>query len=303
MKRLFSSSPMSCIALAAFFTLCLAPQSFAQLIGQQRSVGGIVIDGNGAVAAPSVENERLLAEVRAKALAEVPADLEPFTELRAVSLRQIEAAVAKCTADGQPIPDEIKYLAGLQRVEYVLVYPERNDIVLAGSAEGWRTDALGSVVGATTGRPVVLLDDLMIALRSSESSRLEAISCSIDPTPEGLKRVRSVLGQMRSVGGRRPDGRRIEEAMGPQLVSVTGVPETSHFARVLVAADYRMKRLAMAFDKAPIRGLPSYLQMVRAGGRGMNNMLPRWWLEPNYEPLLRSEDGLACSCGAGRSRR
>jgi hypothetical protein len=25
----------------------------------------------------------------------------------------------------------------------------------------------------------------------------------------------------------------------------------------------------------------------------MSNMLPRWWLEPNYEPILKSPDGLA----------
>jgi len=158
MKRLFFSFQISSFALATLVAICLAPQAFGQVIAQQRSVGGIAIDGNGAVAAATVEEGRLLAEVRQKALAEVPADLQPFTQLRAVSLKQIEAAIAKCAIEGQPLPEEIKYLAGLQRIEYVLVYPERNDIVLAGPAEGWRIDALGTVVGATTSRPVVLLD-------------------------------------------------------------------------------------------------------------------------------------------------
>ena len=35
--------------------------------------------------------------------------------------------------------------------------------------------------------------------------------------------------------------------MGYQNISVSGVPETSHFARTMVAADFRMKRLAMKF--------------------------------------------------------
>ena len=61
---------------------------------------------------------------------------------------------------------------------------------------------------------------------------------------------------------------------------------------MIVAADYKMKRLAMNFDPSPIKGLPSYLSMVK-GGSGMQNMLPRWWLEPNYESLLASPDGLA----------
>jgi hypothetical protein len=33
--------------------------------------------------------------------------------------------------------------------------------------------------------------------------------------------------------------------------------------------------------------------MMKAGPKGMQNMLPRWWLEPNYESLLASPDGLA----------
>ena len=80
-----------------------------------------------------------------------------------------------------------------------------------------------------------------------------------------------------------------------QQISVHGVPDTSHFARVLVAADYRMKRLAMDFDPSPVRGLPSYMQMISASGHGMSNMLPRWWLEPQCD-VLRDPDGLAWDC-------
>ena len=76
-----------------------------------------------------------------------------------------------------------------------------------------------------------------------------------------------------------------------QRISVHGVPETSHFARVLVAADYRMKRLAMNFDPSPVRGLPSYLQMVKPSARTV--LSPRFWLEPKYEALLRDAEGLA----------
>ena len=77
----------------------------------------------------------------------------------------------------------------------------------------------------------------------------------------------------------------IENALGMQRISVHGVPDTSHFARVLVAADYRMKRIAMNFDPSPVRGLPSYLQMVKPSARTV--LSPRFWLEPKYEALLR----------------
>lgn len=259
---------------------------------QNRAVGGVAVDANGVLEAPTVQDDRELAQLREQTKLDVPAPLQEFTERRAVSLKQIEAALRKCQAEMKPIPEEVKYLAGLQRVQYVFIYPERQDIVLVGPAEGWALDDLGNVVGATTNRPVLLLDDLMVALRSGKTSGQEPITCSIDPTPEGLAKVQAVASRLGQMGNSEETLTRIEEALGPQQISVTGVADTSHFARTMVAADFRMKRIAMDFEPAPVNGLPSFLSMVKVGARGMNNMLPRWWLAPNYEPLARTADGL-----------
>jgi hypothetical protein len=261
--------------------------------GATRAVGGVAVDGEGVVSAPTVEDERMLEQIRRQALDAPPAGLQEYTELRAVSLKRLEARLAEVRASGRPIPDDVKYLAGLLRVQYVFVYPEQNDVVLAGPAEGWKLDRWGNVVGATTNRPVLLLDDLMVALRSGGGSRLQPISCSIDPTPEGLRQLQEVVAGMRTIGDPDVTMARIEEALGPQRISVTGVPGESHFARTLVAADFRMKRLAMNFEPAPVDGLPSFLEMMSASGRGMQNMMPRWWLAPKYDPLAKTADGLA----------
>ena len=54
----------------------------------------------------------------------------------------------------------------------------------------------------------------------------------------------------------------IESALGRQQVTVSGVPSSSHFAAVLVAADYRMKRLAMAFRiQSRVKVPASFLSM------------------------------------------
>ncbi|HYW80989.1 MAG TPA: DUF1598 domain-containing protein, partial [Thermoguttaceae bacterium] len=98
---------------------------------------------------------------------------------------------------------------------------------------------------------------------------------------------------LRTIGNPEQTAAGIENALGPQDITVHGVPDTSHFARVLVAADYRMKRIAMNFEPVPVRGLPGFLTMMRSSGARMANMMPRWWLEPNYKPLLKSPDGLA----------
>ena len=268
-----------------------ASVSFGQFFAN-RSVGGVAVDAQGVLEAPTVEDNAELLALRDQVQLDTPADLEQFTERRAVSLKRLEATIARCRAENKPLPAEVECLAGLQRVQYVFVYPEQQDIVLVGPAEGWKVDDLGNVVGRTTNRPVLMLDDLLVALRSGGSSRMDPITCSIDPTPEGLRRLQELTSRLENIGDPDETLAMIEDALGPQVISVTGVPTTSHFARAMVAADFRMKRIAMNFEPAPIDGLPSFLSMIPGNGRGANNMMPRWWLAPNYEPLAKTADGL-----------
>jgi hypothetical protein len=263
---------------------------------RQGAVGGVKIDAEGVLTNPEVGDMKELQAAWQKGLQEVPADLIKWTDLRFVSLRQLESQIADAHDAGKPIPDAVRFLAGLQRVKYVLVYPERKDIVLAGPAEGWKVNRMGSVVGATSNRPVLTLDDLMVALRAAEESNRSGISCSIDPTPEGLQRVQQLPPPGRATQGAQSAelrGQQIADALGPQTISVTGIPATSHFARVIVAADFRMKRIAMDFEPAPVDDMPSFLALAKGRRGGLNNMMPRWWLAPMYDPLRRDPDGLA----------
>lgn len=279
------------LALTAVCVTCnpVAAQ-FGGGFGRNSSVGGVKVDTDGVVSNPQIGELKQLQSAWQKGLQQVPVDLQKWTDLRFVSLKQLETEIAAARAANKPLPDSVRVLAGLQRVRYVLVYPDQKDIVLAGPAEGWKVDSLGNVVGATSNRPVLTLDDLMVALRVAESANASGISCSIDPTPEGLQRMQQ-LGQLSARGGPQAAAKQMEEAVGPQTITVTGIPATSHFARVIVAADFRMKRLAMNFEPAPVDGMPGFLTMLK--GRAANNIMPRWWLAPNYEPLQRDNDGLA----------
>ncbi len=285
-SRLFTAAFVAVVAVGIS-----QQRSAAQIV--QQAVGGVSVNVDGVLAAPTQDDTQALRELRATAIKQAPTDLEAWTDLRAISLKQLEAELAASAAAGEPIPEAAKYLAGLQRIQYVFVYPDRSDIVIAGPAEGWELDALGNVVGATSRRPVLLLDDLIVALRSRETSRLEAISCSIDPTAEGIQRLRAVQRRVRKMGDPAVIKRNYEEALGPQTISVTGVPATSHFARAMVAADFRMKRLAMGFEPAPVDNMPSVLHLMKSGSRASSSMMPRWWLAPNYEPMSRDAEGLA----------
>ncbi len=282
------------LAISAFALPLISPNLGQDLVVDRgRSVGGIYTDAQGHLRNAQTDDLGALARVRAAALAPVPGELGNPAATRKVSLRGLEAAIREAMDAGREVPDEVRYLAGLQQIQYVLVYPEHNDVVLVGPGEGWKVDARGNVVGVTTGRPVMLLDDLLVALRTARSAARQPISCSIDPTSEGLQRLRAHVSKLRTIGNPAQTARGIEQVLGPQQVSITGVPPASHFARVMVAADYRMKRLAMGFEPSPVAGLPSFLSMIPATGHGMSNMLPRWWLEPKYDPLLRDAEGLA----------
>lgn len=282
------------MVLAAAVLLGLPILSIAQrgIGGFGGSVGGVKIDPSGVLANATEAEVNAFSQVRQESLREVPGDLKRPAELRKISLRRLETAIETTLKAGKPLDDAMVYLAGLQRIRYVFVYPERNDIVIAGYAESWKIDSHGNTVGATTARPVMLLDDLYVALRAVRSGG-NVITCSIDPTPEGLARLQEYASKLTTITDPQREAHVIEQMLGPQTITITGVPPTSHFARVLVAADYRMKRLGMKLEPSPVSGLVSYLDMIRPNTRGMQSMTPRWWMVPNYDPILTDGQGLA----------
>ncbi len=286
--------------IAAFVALSAPSPARAQVFGFTRAVGGISINSDGLIANATIDTLGKLRNERARLMQKTPDDLQAGSALRKVSLRGLEAAIEESVRTNKPLADEVWLLAGLQDIRYVFVYPEQKDIVLVGYGEGWQLDRNGNFVGATTGKPVLLLDDLLVALRTAATTAQGGISCSIDPTAEGLARLKEHVARLSTASSSTAAG--IKKALGRQKVTFTGVTATSHFAAVLVAADYRMKRMAMKLEKAPVRGMPSYLDMFTATEIGMSNILQRWWLEPKYDSVLRSPDGLAWEFNGGSAK-
>ena len=260
-----------------------------------RAVGGIFISPEGALGSADPREIKEVRDEILKRLQDQQGKLKDSTELRMVSLKGLEAEIAKTgKSEISQLPEEVRFLAGLQRIQYVFLYPEENDIVLAGPAEGWKIADNGLVVGVTTGLPVLHLDDLLVALRGVDAARTQGITCSIDPTQEGLQNYMRTERMFQSNGVRSPDDAKsaLESAMGPQQISFTGISPDSRLARVLVGADYRMKRLAMDLDPVPVKGLKSFISMASAKSVG-GNAMPRWWLACNYDTVAKSEDNLA----------
>ena len=150
--------------LGAWALALSATPAWAQF-GLSQQVGGVWIDADGVLRNREVDETNRVRAAREALLQPVPADAQR-AGLRMVSLRRLEEAIAQHRKTGEPLSDEMKYLAGLQRIQYVFVYPELGDIVLAGPGEGWKLNDAGDLVGVTTGRPVMWLDDLLVALRT-----------------------------------------------------------------------------------------------------------------------------------------
>jgi hypothetical protein len=238
-----------------------------------------------------------LAKARAaEARAKLGADLAKLSEMRKISLNRLEAAIAEKLARGEEPTDEMRHLAGLTRLQYVFYYPETKDIVIAGPAEGFMPDAAGRAVGVHTGRAILELQDLVTALRAypPAGKQNHVISVSIDPTAEGLKKMQQWLVQ---ISGRVQPGDAgtivagLKEKLGLQNVTIEGVSPRSHFAQVLVEADYRMKLIGIGIEQPPVKmatfvGKASPTEVSR-------NALQRWYFVPHYDCVRVADDKLA----------
>lgn len=260
---------------------------------QGNNLGGIAIDSAGVVTpAFAKETTARLNQKRQEALAakHLPGDVNVSSPMRMVSLVRMEKASRQFAEQNRHVPVEMQFLAGIQRIDYVFVYPETGDLVIAGPAEGFAPNAIGRMLGTSTGRPPLRLDDLIVALRTVPHASL--IGCSIDPTQQGLARFNDYLKRNSFATTTAVIQQRFREmtrAMGTQDVSVFGVPPDSHFASVLVEADYRMKLMSVGLERPKIARWKSHLQLIGNGG----NTLQRWWFTPLYDAFRQSEDGNA----------
>jgi hypothetical protein len=289
--------------LAAFTAAGLALASAAAtaqvVTGNINRVGGVSIDTSGLITSAEKSARAALRNELRELLKAPPAELKGLSELRLVSLKQLERAARESGAKlVEELPGDLRFLAGLTRIQYVFVYPEENDIVLAGPGEGWKLSDEGEIIGEKSGLPALRLEDLIVALRTVDAARRGGISCSIDPTEEGRQRLDALLAKRSTYSSTMLD--MIRRALGKQMVTVAGVPTDSHLARVLVSSDYHMKRIAMKLEPTPLKELPSFIDMLKRDAVVLDNMMPRWWLEYARQPLGKSADGLAYELPAQR---
>ncbi len=287
------------IVFRACFALTVAALFMAAPTTARAQLGGVIIKGDTLHTFKTVdpnltETRRRLAEARAS----LDRDVASKSKLRFVSLNRLEAVLAKRIENGRGPTETMKYLAGLTRIKYVFFIPETKDVVIAGPAEGWATLAPGRVVGIHSGRATLELQDLVTALRLFRAGTKEggAVSCSIDPTQEGLAKMQQYMRTHRP--DRDLNARSVQQyvnglktTLGLHTVRIGGIPADTHAAQVLVEADYRMKLIGIGMEKPAIK-LRSWVDLA-SGSAISRNAMQRWYFVPNYECVRVSDDGLA----------
>lgn len=214
--------------------------------------------------------------------------LDPFMKGRAFSLRVAQRRLESWPSE-TPLPAEVTALGGITRLTGYVVDDKTHDIILIGQAD--------------PAAPKLFLDDFVVALRNAWRlySRVEGNTryysfpgCSIDPDPSVLGRFQRLGEMMAARASARDMNAWLHEwqrlCSEPQQVRVLGVPFNSRFGKVMVTADYNMKRLVDGSDTLSVPGFQSLIDMLLETIRAdlinhrpisvPTTLLNRFWFSP-----------------------
>lgn len=220
-------------------------------------------------------------------------------EVRAVSLSSLQQKLKTCMPRGS-CPSEFLQLAGIKKIIGLIADEQNHDLVLLG-----RTDS---------SLPPLNLEDFVVALRNAwlkyaplngNTYEYSHPGCSIDPNPKVVQELQRIGQSFHkepasgSVNKSIDDWNRVCE--GSQSVRVLGIPFDTHFAQVMVKADYDMKRLVDGSEALDIPGLSSITDMELEKARSEIAQsqpiaipapsLNRFWFYPG-ENIYEERDGI-----------
>ena len=225
-------------------------------------------------------------------------DVRQASQTRYVSLRRLESEIAHRMQEHLPLDEEMLTLAGLRRVERVLIYPEVSDVLLIGPAGDWMVNEEHRLVSKQNGQAVLRLDDLLVLLRREHQKPGTPFGCAITPRREALTATQRYLNQT-TVEPLQP-GRKaretwlagIQTTLGRQDIEVFGIDPATNAARVLVEADHHMKQVGLG-EAEGVEGLKSYMDRVAELPERNPLSVLRWWFSLGEHPVVMSHDGLA----------
>jgi hypothetical protein len=227
---------------------------------------------------------------------------QPALRQRRVWLRLLLNQVEQDVRGGKGMSEQQRYLAGLTRVRHLYVVEDQQDLILEGPAEDhWEVQQGGMVLGATSGHPVLQLDDLAVAWRNA-TQNAPPPSVSLEHRQESVRRIQEIIrsaAQLGTPAARDEFTRRLEQAWGVQDAVTGGVPPDTRFNKVMVDADWEMKRISLGRSDPGIADFPTYVDLEfddlrgRVEAEGVRARKPpggsRFWFFPAYADFARTE--------------
>lgn len=182
------------------------------------------------------------------------------TVYRAVSLKILQERLKAAQGRGS-YPRELIQLSGLTRISGYIIDGDNQDVLLFGEIE--------------EEFPTLNLDDFVVALRNTylkyaelkgDTYYYKAPYVSIEPDLQMTNSLRDIGREIFEGSSTESVEYAVERwqelCRSPQSVVIKGIPFHSHFAEVLINADYDMKRLAVGCDDPPISGFTSLADMT-----------------------------------------
>lgn len=222
---------------------------------------------------------------------------ESFSKGRAISLKILQKKAEECMVKGN-CRNSILQLDGIKKIMGYVIDEKHRDIILIG--------------GIDDTSPPLYLEDFVIALRNTWLKYAELKGntyyysnpgCSIDPNPSVLNNLQQAGNQIFSSSSPEKVQKTLNQwnnvCNRPQQVRVLGIPYDTRFGKVMVEADYYMKRLVDGSVTLDIDGFMSLtdmtLNIVRddiANGRPVSiplSILNRFWFYPGENSFLEDK--------------
>lgn len=213
---------------------------------------------------------------------------------QSISLNAVQRELQACQSQGN-CQDDILKLYNVTQISGYVVDADAQDIILIGSSN--------------EEAPALYVEDFVIALKNAlrQYARREGNTLyysnpgvSIDPDPNVLQKLNLIASKISRSNTNEDRDAGIDvwckECELSQNVRVMGIPFDSHFAKVMVEADYLMKRIADgtaqvdAFESLSDMSLRQAVDSVQQNSSNVTSTvsLNRFWFYPGIN--MYSED-------------
>ncbi len=213
--------------------------------------------------------------------------------LRWISLTRLQERLAQRISKGEHASSSMELLGGLARIDYLAWQPSTKEWLIGGPAGEFAIDSAGDLVHQELRLPPVLLEDLL-GIAPHVLGNKGVFGCSIDPQESRLANVQQFLSDKNSLTmlSRTPDKwtQQLTEKLGPQNVTIMGLPKDSPTGLALLVADQHMKRIGLGLESAP-KGFNDYIRIADQVNSIPTQGLVRWWFAIRPQTIDTDEEG------------